>query len=1189
MDFAHLRIHSHFSLDDGLLSPEVIAKLAAKKGQSAAAITDLGRMFGGIQAYQKMRKEGVKPIIGLDAWIESDITNPGGEPTRILLLSQDLAGYRTLMDHLSRGYRENQSGGHPLIRQSWLQERNEGMIALSGDALSGETGQLIVEGKHAEARKVAEFYRSAFGDRFYLEIQRYAQDNETAFVQGTAELAAATGIPLVATHPIQFAERTDYFTHEVRTAIASKKLVEDINRKTIFTREQYFKDSDEMAELFADIPEALENARAIARRINLEIPLNTNSLPDFPTEDGSPLVDFFTRQSREGLEERLRVLYPDSGERDAKRPAYIERLEYEIGSIVKMGFPGYFMIVADAIQWCKKNGIAIGPGRGSGAGSLVAYALKITDLDPLEFNLLFERFLNPDRVSMPDFDIDIDPGRREELFEYMRGRYGADKVAQIAAMGTLAAKASIKDVGRALGYNYNLVNTISKLVPKKPVDIKLDQALKDEPRLMEKYQRDPQIKRLLDIALSIEGKPRNVSIHAGGLVIAPTRIGDFSPAYVDQERGTVITQYDKKDVETAGLVKFDFLALANLTVMQDALKRVQERTGKNIDINLVSRDDRKVYEMLAKGDTMGVFQLESGGMKGWARAMKMDNFNDIIALVALYRPGPMDMIPSYVRRKHGTEPVHYPDPRVEKVLSETYGIMVYQEQVMQMAQLVGGYTLGGADILRKAMGKKLPEEMAKHREIFVAGAVKGGIDGQKAGAIYDDIEKFAGYGFNKSHAAAYAFIAYQTAWLKAHYPSEYYSAMLDAAAAKQEKISDLIRDAAAHDLEVARPDINSSTASFRPVGDRVISYGLASLKGVSDGAMDYVVRMREEKGAYESFYDFCKKALGGGSKVNKTVVQALIRAGAFDALEPNRAMLMQAVEKGSEYAKKVYKRAVDAQAEVTLIPELFGALPPPKKAPRKKKALEDINEPAMMPTEPWSQLQQLQEEAMSMGFYFSGHPYEAYSSRLEGLKAAKPLSEINEIALLDDRASEVHLVAGVVTTLRAITNRNGDPMAFVGLSDGAGDHEITLFSDQWESAQSWLKVGDFAAFEANIKQDPKSEDGANRMTAENAWSFDALQQMLANQIHVVVRKEQMEEFKSFLNENQGPTPVTLYHPEGQNGYLKSDTPLRIAGLAKEPSVIRALGQLLGPRAVHIGYQKAIKFEPKFGKKKPGRR
>lgn len=1188
MDFAHLRIHSHFSLEDGLLSPKKIGHLAAEAGQSAAAITDLGRMFGGIQTYQYLRAEGVKPIIGLDAWIETDVTNPSAEPSRVILLSQNHEGYKRLMGLLSQGYIENQSNNKPLIRQSWLAENADGLICLSGDAEFGELARLALSGaSQAEQTRVLDFYKKTFGDRFYLEIQRYAQPNEAEFVQSMVNLSRATATPLVATHPIQFANRTDYFTHEVRTAIASSEMVEDMNRKTSFTREQYFKTTEEMQELFSDLPEALENAGEIAKRINLTVPLNTNSLPDFPTDNGEPLVDFFKKKSWEGFEERLKVLYPDPVVREEKRPEYVKRLEYEVDSIVKMGFPGYFMIVADAIQWCKSKDIAIGPGRGSGAGSLVAYSLKITDLDPLEFKLFFERFINPERVSMPDFDIDIDPARREELFEYMRDRYGAGKVAQIAAMGTLAAKASIKDVGRALGYNYKLVDTISKLIPKRPVDIKIAQAMEVEPRLMEKYQRDPQIKRLLDIALTLEGKPRNVSIHAGGLVVAPTSIGDFSPAYVDQEKGTVITQYDKKDVEIAGLVKFDFLALSNLTIMQEAIRRIKGRTGQDIDINLIDRNDKGVYEMLAKGDTLGVFQLESGGMRKWAKLMKLDSFADIIALVALYRPGPMDLIPNYVRRKLGSEEVHYPDPRVEDVLRETYGIMVYQEQVMQMAQLVGGYSLGGADILRRAMGKKLPEELARHREIFKEGAVKGGITAEKAGEIYDDIEKFAGYGFNKSHAAAYALVAYQTAWLKVHYPAEYFSSMMDAVGEKnQVKLAEFIRDAEAHGITVTRPDVNLCSGSFTPLGDKKISYGLASFKGVSENSMASISAVRKEKGDFTSFYDFCKKALGGGSKVNKTVVVALIRSGAFDSLEPNRASLMASVEAGAKYSAKLHKKAVKEAA--SLVPELFGSLPPVKpKRVTKKKVEEEITEPPLEIAEPWSMLQQLQEEHMAMGFYFSGHPFEGYQKQVEGLKAATPLSEINEIYLEDNRSMETRLIAGVVTSLRAIVNKRGDPQAFVALSDGQGDHEITLFSESWGAAQNWLKVGEFAAFEANIKQDTR-EEGGNRMTAENSWDFESLQQMLANQLHVVVKKEDMPEFRKFLNENQGSTPVTLYHPDGADRFLKSSSPLRQVGLSKEPSVLRALVSLLGPKSVHVGYLDEMKFENRYKKRGPRR-
>src|SRR3954471_23433720 len=785
-----------------------------------------------------------------------------------------------------------------VARLEWLQELGEGLLMLSG-AQAGPIGQALLQGDEGRAAEVALQLAQLFPHRFYIELQRAGRPEDEPHVAAAVQLAARLNLPVVATHPVQFTKADDYEAHEARVCISEGEILGNPRRVRRFTREQYFKSAAQMTELFADLPSAVANTLEIARRCNLVLELGKPRLPNFPTPNGMPIDEYFRYASHEGLRERLLHLFADPAERERQTPRYVERLEFELGTILKMGFPGYFLIVGDFINWAKQNGCPVGPGRGSGAGSLVAYAMKITDLDPLRYNLLFERFLNPERVSMPDFDIDFCQANRDRVIDYVKDKYGKDAVSQIATFGTLAAKAATRDVGRALDMSYTFCDQISKLIPNKPGQhITIADAMEQEPLLKERYQKEDDVRTLIDLAQRIEGLTRNVGMHAGGVLIAPGKLTDFTPLYQQPGSDSAVSQYDKDDVEAAGLVKFDFLGLATLTMLEIAKDfiRARHKGQENFTFEDVALGDAATYRLFADGKTEAVFQFESRGMQGMLRDARPTRLEDLIALNALYRPGPMDLIPSFVARKHGREQVEYPHPLVADMLSETYGIMVYQEQVMQTAQILGGYSLGGADLLRRAMGKKKAEEMAEHRERFRAGADKThGIPQGKADEIFDLMEKFAGYGFNKSHAAAYSLLAYHTAWLKVHYTAEFYCANMTIEMDNTDKLKVLFEDATKNfGMTFEAPDVNRGTWRFEPISDKVIRYGLGAVKGTGQSAIEAIVAAREQ-GAFTSLYDFCCRV--DRSRINKRTVEALIKAGAFDAMHMNRATLVGSIDR----------------------------------------------------------------------------------------------------------------------------------------------------------------------------------------------------------------------------------------------------------------------------------------------------
>src|SRR5690349_2443287 len=851
--FVHLRLHSEFSITDGIVRIDEAVERAAADGMPALAITDLANVFGMVKFYKAARATGVKPVIGCDLWITNE--SERDKPQRLLLLVQSRAGYLKLSELLTRAWLENQHRGRAEVRKSWFGEGTEGLIALSG-AMQGEVGAALLQDP-ARARYAASDWARLFPGRYYLEVQRAGAPQTEPHIEATLRLAGECSLPVVATHPVQFLRQEDFAAHEARVCIAEGYVLSDRRRPRPFTRESYFLGQAEMAKRFADLPEALANSVEIARRCNLALELGKSRLPAFPTPEGMPLEEYLRKQAQDGLGHRLETNYGAKADEQSKEK-YKLRLELELRTIIKMGFAGYFLIVADFINWAKSNGVPVGPGRGSGAGSLVAYSLGITDLDPLRYDLLFERFLNPERVSMPDFDIDFCERGRDRVIEYVKRKYGAESVSQIATFGTMAARAVVRDVGRVMEWSYTRTDELAKLIPFQPGKrITLEDARRMEPRLAEREKSEEETRDLLALAGQLEGLSRNVGMHAGGVLIAPGRLTDFCPLYAAQGTESTISQFDMKDVERIGLVKFDFLGLTTLTVLDWATQSIRAAGRPDFALDKIPLDDPAAYQVFSSANTTAIFQFESRGMRDLVKRARPDRFEDIIALVALYRPGPMELIPEFVERKNGKR-VEYLDPRLEPILKPTYGIMVYQEQVMQIAQVIGGYSLGSADLLRRAMGKKNAEEMAQQRDIFVAGAEKDKLPRAKAILLFDLMEKFAGYGFNKSHAAAYALIAYQTAYLKAHHGAAFMAANLSAVMDDTDKVHQFHEDALANGLKVLAPDVNSGGYRFEPVDAKTIRYGLGAVKGTGESAIGAVLKARET-GPFADLFDFCRR------------------------------------------------------------------------------------------------------------------------------------------------------------------------------------------------------------------------------------------------------------------------------------------------------------------------------------------
>ncbi|MDR3454380.1 MAG: DNA polymerase III subunit alpha [Rhodoferax sp.] len=1063
--FVHLRLHTEFSVVDGTNRIDEIVQAAADDGQPALAITDLSNLFGAVKFYKAARGAGVKPLIGTEIFLEG-LGADVGALSRLVLLVQNRQGYLNLSELLARAWTQNVIKAQAVVKLAWLTELGEGLIVLSG-AQAGPVGQALVQGDSSRASAVALQLAALFPHRFYIELQRAGRANDEAHVVAAVQLAASLKLPVVATHPVQFTGEDDYEAHEARVCIAEGEILGNQRRVRKFTREQYFKTTAQMQALFADVPSAVANTLEIARRCSLTLVLGKPQLPDFPTPevDGRKLSpeDYFRHASHEGLEQRLAHLYPDAKQRDQERPRYVERLEFEIDTILKMGFPGYFLIVGDFINWAKNNGCPVGPGRGSGAGSLVAYALKITDLDPLQYNLLFERFLNPERVSMPDFDIDFCQSNRDRVIDYVKLKYGKEAVSQIATFGTMAARAAIRDVGRVLDMSYTFCDGISKLIPNKPgTHITIDGAIKAEPILAERLDKEDEVKTLLALAQKLEGMTRNVGMHAGGVLIAPSRLTDFCPLYQQPGSDSAVSQFDKDDVEAIGLVKFDFLGLATLTILEIAKDFIVKRHKgqENFAYENLPLGDPAVYRLFAEGKTEAVFQFESRGMQGMLRDAKPTRLEDLIAMNALYRPGPMDLIPTYIARKAGREPVVYPDPRVEAILSETYGVMIYQEQVMQMAQILGGYSLGGADLLRRAMGKKKAEEMATHRQIFRDGAAKKGIAPDKADAVFDDMEKFAGYGFNKSHSAAYALLAYHTAWIKVHYTAEFFCANMTVEMDDTDKLRMLYEDALKMGMTFEAPDVNRGFHRFEPISDTVIRYGLGAVKGTGQQAIDAIVAARQEGGPFTSLFDFCVRV--DRSKFNKRALEALIKAGAFDSLQLNRAALIASVDRAFDFAAAAQAN-VNQGGLFDMGDDDHGS---------------STQEPNLVDATPWGVKERLTYEKTAIGFYLSGHLFDEVT--LEVRRFVK--RQIDD--LIDSR--EPQLLAGIVSDLRVINGQRGK-LALFKLDDKSGVIDARADEALLNANRNLLKDDELVIVMGKLQPDRFS--GGLQLTVTQVWDL----------------------------------------------------------------------------------------------------
>ena len=1134
--FVHLHLHTEFSLADSTIRVPGKPELAhpAKAGDRpnllsravelqlpALAVTDRNNLFALVKFYKAAEAVGIKPIAGADVLVAA-----GSEPSAPLtLLCRDHSGYLSLSRLLSRAWMEGQRGDGVAIDPQWLDEGHGGLFAIAGR--QSVVGRLALGNRHEQALDQLRHWQRVFGEDLHLELTRTGRDGEAAFNEFALHAAGALGIPVLASNDVRFLDAAGFDAHEARVCIATGRTLDDPRRPREYSAEQYLKSAEAMAALFADLPDALDNTVALATRCNLELRLGQYALPAYPVPSDETLDSWIRSQARAGLEARLEKhpLAPGRSRQD-----YLDRLEFELDTIIKMGFPGYFLIVADFIQWGKNQGIPIGPGRGSGAGSLVAWALQITDLDPLPYNLLFERFLNPERVSMPDFDIDFCMDRRDEVIDYVARKYGRDRVSQIITYGTMAAKAVVRDAGRALGFGYGMVDGIAKLVPN-ILGISLRDAMGEgkggrdgemaSAELIQRYNSEDEVRDLIDLARELEDLTRNAGKHAGGVVIAPSPLSDFCPLFAEHDQGTLgknpVTQFDKDDVEAVGLVKFDFLGLRTLTIIDWAVKAInvrREREGKDaLDITAIPLDDASVFrDVFANGNTGSVFQFESPGMRRALKDARPDRFEDLIALNALYRPGPMEMIPSFVARKHGTEAFDYPDPRTRAMLEETYGIMVYQEQVMQMAQIVGGYSLGGADLLRRAMGKKVPAEMARHREIFREGAAQGGVEQRKADEIFDLMEKFAGYGFNKSHAAAYSLVAYQTAWLKKHYPAEFMAATLSSDMDKTEKVVAFLDEARGLRLTVLPPDVNASAFMFEATRPDTIRYGLGAVKGVGQGACEAIVAAREAAGAFADLLDFCKRV--DSSRLNKRALEALVHAGALDALGRNRASLMLQLP---EVLKAVDQVARNRQAGIV---DMFG---------NPASGGDDID--VQLPEAPdWPLAQTLQGERDTLGFYLSGHPMDPYAEDLRAqlghdlgdldrLWASQPAGERKGW-----RPETSVVVAGQVVDIR----RRGDSQIVVVLEDGRGRLECSAFSDAAAEVSQLLTRDRILVVRGGLREDEFA--GGYSLRLRDCWDWNQVcaqhAQRLSMRIDLRV-PEALRQFEGVLDTHAGSTPILL--------------------------------------------------------------
>ncbi|MEY3975422.1 MAG: hypothetical protein RLZZ33_477 [Pseudomonadota bacterium] len=1157
--YVHLRLHTEYSLVDSVVRiPELVARVA-ELGMPAVAVTDEHNLFAMVKFYREALAKGVKPIIGVDL----QIAEPGERmpPSRLTLLCMNDAGYRRLTRIVSRAYLEGQQRGAPRIDRAWLTPATtDGLIALSGGR-EGDVGRALQQGKSAEARALAEFWKALFRDRYYLEVTRTGRDEEEPLVASTVRLAIEAGLPIVATNDVRFLSSDDFEAHEARVCIQEGTLLADPARPRHYTREQYLRSSEEMIERFADLPEAIENSVEIAKRCSLVLQLGESRLPIYPVPEGQTTEGFLRAESVRGLQQRLERL----GHVD--QDAYRARLQSELEVICAMGFAGYFLIVADFIRWARGNGVPVGPGRGSGAGSLVAYSLGITDIDPLQYDLLFERFLNPERVSMPDFDVDFCMDGRDRVIEYVADKYGRTRVSQIITYGTMAAKAVVRDAGRVLGLGYGYVDKIAKLIPFE-LDITLDSALEKEAELKRLYKEDDEVRNLIDLAKSLEGLTRNAGKHAGGVVIAPSVLEDFTPLYCEDGGGSVVTQFDKDDVEAAGLVKFDFLGLRTLTVIDHAVRTINlariQRAEAPLEIADLPMDDAATFQLLKNCETTAVFQLESRGMKDLVRRLQPDHFEDVVALVALFRPGPLQsgMVDDFIARKHGRidGPIDYLHPRLEPVLRPTYGVILYQEQVMQIAQVLAGYTLGGADMLRRAMGKKKPEEMAKQRGKFVEGSVERGVPESQAAYIFDLMEKFAGYGFNKSHSAAYALLSYQTGWLKAHHPEAFMAAVLSADMAHTDKVVTLKDECDRMGIRVLPPDVNSSAYAFEVAGDRQVRYGLGAIRGVGEAAVEAITNERVEHGPYGSLEDFCRRL--DLNRVNRRVLEALIRSGSFDSLGVNRATLMARLPAAMQLGEQA------TRAEATGQVDLFGLSAPSTSA--------SSSEDHLAPAQPeWSETVRLAGERETLGLYLSGHPINRYekdlarfvTGRIADLISDRPSQGAPERGWFGGRQATI---AGYIHEVRKKGNRTS-----IVLDDRTGRMEVTFFDEVMQRYRELIVKDALVLIEGQLRFDEQGDTW--RLSAKKISELDRMREQQALRIVLLWPRAQGTDQSLMLQrlaDTLAPHRPGLcaigvrYHGVQASVALELGPEWKVRA---SPELLEALEQLVGAEGLRVVY------------------
>lgn len=1086
-DFVHLRLHSEYSVTDSTLRIKKAIACAADNQMLALGLTDHHNMFGLVKFYKGCRDKGIKPIIGSEVDVEN-----GNEKYRILLLAAGIEGYRQICDWITRSFVSNKILDIPYLKEEWLlNEKSSEVIVLSGGH-AGDIEQLLRQKKYAEAMAKVKQWQVAFHNNYFIELQRTELRDSSEILPQLLQICSECAIPPVATHPVQFATADDFLAHEVRVCVADGELLDNPNREKKYTEDMYFKSISEMNELFADIPEALHNSVEIARKCNLEITLGKYFLPDFVPANGMPLEEYLSKMSYEGLAQRLEELFPDSAVRAENEETYRRRLELEIETIIQMGFPGYFLIVADFISWAKQNNVPVGPGRGSGAGSLVAFSLGITDIDPLRYSLLFERFLNPERVSMPDFDIDFCQDKRELVIQYVKEKYGADAVSQIATFGTMSSKAVIKDVGRVLGLPYGLCDSISKLILNTPgKSYSLEDSLTEFPELKERIDNaDDEVLRLWELSLQLEDLTRNVGKHAAGVLIAPSKLSDFCPLYLAD--GMQTSQLDKDDVESIGLVKFDFLGLRNLTIIQEAVENIQKLHGVPLKLSNSDFNDPGVYKLLQEGNTSAVFQLESQGMKRLLVKLEPSRFEDIIAVLALYRPGPLGsgMVDDFVKRKKGEAEIDYFHPDLRDCLDPTYGVIVYQEQVMQISQIIGGYTLGGADLLRRAMGKKKAEEMAKHRAIFTEGALKKGYDAALAEKLFDLMAMFAEYGFNKSHTAAYAVVSYHTAYLKAYYPACFMAATLSSELDKTDKLYEFYQDCLTNNLVILPPDINHSEYRFKAVDEKSIRYALGAVKGVGQNVVEIIVAEREQNGDFVSLMDFCRRV--DKKVINKKTLESLVKAGCFDSLESNRAKLFNNLGKIMEFVDQ--ERANENQGS------LFDVF-----AGEEESAA--INEIELDDYPPFTLKEQLQLEKSAIGYYLTASLFDEYQDVVHKLEIY-PLSKFNtedeDIQEIVNARYAKHkpkvIIGGIINYMGSRPTKKGGKITFVRIEDASGELEFVVFNDDYETYKHLLKMDELIFVEGDVIYDSFRDE--IKVNAAKIMTFDEVLKQLVSGIEV---------------------------------------------------------------------------------------